>query len=312
VISQGSAVPSELLSQADIACYTAKSLGRNRVAVYRSGESDARRLHRDLQIAARIRGAIENDRFKLFAQEIKPLRSERSVAGRQFEVLLRMVDDDGSLLEPQAFIPAAERYDLMAKIDRWVFRNVLRQFGDDSAAGESFFLSVNLSANSLSDPSFWPFLERELRGSRLSANRLRLEITETALINNLAASSQLVEAAQQAGCTIMLDDFGTGLSSFAYLKRFPIQFLKIDGGFMKSLASSPVDRAIVESINDIAHKLGAATVAEWVENAETVALLRDIGVDFAQGYAIAGVVDVDTVLKPAAADPAGAGLRRIG
>jgi diguanylate cyclase (GGDEF)-like protein/PAS domain S-box-containing protein len=309
IISQAGAVPSELLSQADIACYAAKGHGRNRAVVYRSGESDARRLHRDIKVAASIRGAIEKDRFRLLGQEIRRLAPGNGNV-RHFEVLLRMVEDDGTLLEPQLFIPAAERYDLMAKIDRWVFRSVLREYGDQSFGGADFTVSVNLSANSLSDPTFWPFLEAEFANSRLSPHRLRLEITETALINNIAASSLLVESAQRAGCAIMLDDFGTGLSSFAYLKRFPIQYLKIDGSFMKNLKRNTVDRAIVESINEIAHKLGAETIAEWVEDGETADVLRGIGVDYAQGYAIARPVFLDTILTPIPTErPA---LRRIG
>jgi diguanylate cyclase (GGDEF)-like protein/PAS domain S-box-containing protein len=307
IMSQAGAVPSELLSQADIACYAAKGHGRNRVEVYRSGESDARRLHRDIKVAASIRGAIEQDRFRLLGQEIRRLAPGNGDA-RHFEVLLRMLDDDGRLLEPQLFIPAAERYDLMAKIDRWVFRSVLREYGDQSFGGADFTVSINLSANSLSDPGFWPFLEAEFANSLLSPHRLRLEITETALINNIAASSLLVDSAQRAGCAIMLDDFGTGLSSFAYLKRFPIQYLKIDGSFMKNLKRNTVDRAIVESINDIAHKLGAETIAEWVEETETADVLRGIGVDYAQGYAIARPVLLDTILTPVPERPA---LRRF-
>jgi diguanylate cyclase (GGDEF)-like protein/PAS domain S-box-containing protein len=301
-VSEASSVPSELLSQADIACYTAKSLGRNRVAVYRAGESDARRHHRDLQVAAQIRGAIETDRFRLYAQEIRPLQP-KGETGRHYEILLRMLDEDGSILEPDAFIPAAERYDLMANIDRWVIRAVLGQRGARIGAEPDLSISINLSANSLNDPQFWPFLASELLTSSLPASRLRLEITETSLINNLTASSRLVESAREAGCAIVLDDFGTGLSSFAYLKRFPIDYLKIDGSFMRSLTESGVDHAIVESINDIAHKLGAETIAEWVETPETVAALTALGVDHAQGYAISAPVPLDGILRPEIAKP---------
>lgn len=309
VVSAASSVPGELLSQADIACYTAKSLGRNRVAAYRLGESEAQRLHRDLQIAARIRGAIETDQFRLYAQEIRPLQA-RAGDERHYEILLRMLDEDGSVLEPDMFIPAAERYDLMGNIDRWVMRKVLRDNGARIAVEPGLSISVNVSANSLSDPTFWPFLERELATSGLEASRLRLEITETSLINNLTASIGLVEAARSAGCAIVLDDFGTGLSSFAYLKRFPIDYLKIDGSFMRSLKSSGVDRTIVESINDIAHKLGAATIAEWVEDAETTNIVRSLGVDHAQGYAIARPVPLDDILG-AVRYPAVAARRRL-
>jgi diguanylate cyclase (GGDEF)-like protein/PAS domain S-box-containing protein len=299
-ITASSSVPSELLSQADIACYTAKSLGRNRVAAYRAGESEARRQHRDLQVAARIRGAIETDRFRLYAQEIRSLQPG-GVKGRHYEILLRMLDEDGSILEPDQFIPAAERYDLMSNIDRWVLHAVLSGHGTQILSEPDLSISINLSANSLNDPRFWPYLERELIASRLPAARLRLEITETALINNLSAASLLVDSAREAGCPIVLDDFGTGLSSFAYLKRFPVDYLKIDGSFMRTLKNNNVDRAIVESINDIAHKLGAGTIAEWVEDAETCEILRQLGVDHAQGYAIAPPRPLEEILLPAAA-----------
>ncbi|MEO8666940.1 MAG: PAS domain-containing protein [Bauldia sp.] len=296
----GTTVPGEVLSQADIACYTAKSLGRNRVAVYRAGESEARRQHRDLQVAARIRGAIESGRFQLYAQEIRRLQPG-GTGERHYEILLRMLDDDGSILDPDAFIPAAERYDLMGNIDRWVLSRVLGDYGERIAAEPDLSISINLSANSLSDPHFWPFLESQLEASALPAVRVRLEITETSLINNLSASSLLVESARRAGCAIVLDDFGTGLSSFAYLKRFPIDYLKIDGSFMKNLVDNPVDRTIVESINDIAHKLGATTIAEWVEDAETEEILRAIGIDHAQGFAIKRPVPLDEILLPVSA-----------
>jgi EAL domain-containing protein (putative c-di-GMP-specific phosphodiesterase class I) len=187
----------------------------------------------------------------------------------------------------------------MANIDRWVISTALGEYGARIAAVPDLSVSINLSANSLSDPQFWPFLEDAMANSALSPRRIRLEITETSFIDNLSASSLLVDSARAAGCAIVLDDFGTGLSSFAYLKRFPINYLKVDGSFMKNLDENGVDHAIVESINDIAHKLGAETIAEWVETPEILAVLTALGVDHAQGFAIARPVPLDAILPDA-------------
>jgi diguanylate cyclase (GGDEF)-like protein len=304
VVSAASHVPGELLSQADIACYAAKGNGRSRLVVYRSDESEAVRHHRDLHVAAQIRGAIETDRFRLYAQEIRPLGPPKSKE-RHIEILLRMLDEDGSVLEPSSFIPAAERYDLMANIDRWVVRAVLRSYGERIRAHGDLSVFINLSANSLNEPDFAAFLSDELRSSVIPPGRFNIEITETALINNWSASTKVIGAARAAGAAIVLDDFGTGLSSFAYLKRFPVDYLKIDGSFMHNLRDSGVDRAIVESINDIAHKLGAETIAECIEDAGTIDIVRAMGVDHAQGFAIAAPVPFEEILDSATGRRAG-------
>lgn len=277
----------ELMSRADVACYAAKAAGRNRVSVYRRDESDARRHHRELQVAAGIHSALEANRFRLFAQEIRALGPEpASTPASHIEILVRMLDEHGGLVMPGAFIPAAERYDLMGHVDRWVIQHVLRDFGARLLAVPGLSVSINLSANSLGEPFLLPFLHAELSNSVLPASRIRLEITETALINNMAAANRLVADMRKAGCTMALDDFGAGLSSFAYLKQFPVDYLKIDGSFIRHLAASAVDREIVSSINDIGHRLGIRTVAESVEDEATLDVLREIGVDYAQGYAI--------------------------
>jgi EAL domain-containing protein (putative c-di-GMP-specific phosphodiesterase class I) len=298
---------SELMSRADVACYAAKAAGRSRVSVYRRDESDARRHHRELEVAAGIHSALEANRFRLFAQEIRALQpaanesanesaNEGGGAHRHIEILVRMVDEHGELIMPGAFIPAAERYDLMGHVDRWVIRNVLRGYGERLCAVPGLSVSINLSANSLGEPFLLPFLHAELEASALAASRIRLEITETALINNMAAANRLVAEMRRAGCTVSLDDFGSGLSSFAYLKQFPVDFLKIDGSFIRQLADNAVDREIVSSINDIGHRLGVRTVAEWVEDERTLDALRAIGVDYAQGYVIGRPVALDVFL----------------
>ncbi|RJF90001.1 EAL domain-containing protein [Oleomonas cavernae] len=285
----------DLMSQADVACYAAKSAGRNRVSLYRPGESDAKRHHQDIHVAAGIRAAITANRFRLFAQEILDLRQD----GRRrpyYEILLRLENEAGEMIAPGGFIPAAERYDLMGDVDRWVVRTLLRDYGPRLRGAHDLALAINLSANSLNDPSLWPFMQTELHASGLAPGRLHFEITETALINNLQAASQFVSAARAADCSITLDDFGSGLSSFPYLRQFPVDQIKIDGNFIRQLKTSMADRTIVEAINDLGHRFGATTVAEFIEDAETLAIVREMGVDKAQGYFIGRPVPLDSIL----------------
>jgi EAL domain-containing protein (putative c-di-GMP-specific phosphodiesterase class I) len=290
------------MSRADVACYAAKAAGRNRVSVYRRDESDAQRHHQELQVAAGIHSALDANRFRLFAQEIRALQDE-SAPGSHIEILLRMVDEQGKLVMPGAFIPAAERYDLMGHVDRWVIHHVLCEFGARLAAVPSLTVAINLSANSLGEPFLLPFLHAELHESVLPASQIQLEITETALINNMAAANRLVSEMRSAGCTVALDDFGAGLSSFSYLKQFPVDYLKIDGSFIRHLPGSAVDREIVSSINDIGHRLGMLTVAESVENEQTLEALRAIGVDYAQGYVIGRPMPLEAFLERCQTQP---------
>lgn len=274
---------SELMSRADVACYTAKNQGRNRVAVYNDSNSGAARDHSEIQMAASIREALDAGRFCLYAQRIIPLQA--NTARRPIELLVRLRTSDGLLVPPGAFIPAAERFDLMAAIDRWVIGTALLQYGHELAKIQNLGISLNLSGKSFNDPGFADFLRAVIHGSPVSAGSLCFELTETAVINNMAQAAELMQILSDEGCSVALDDFGSGLSSFNYLKAFPAKIVKIDGSFVRSIAENPIDCAIVTSINQIAHHLGAATVAEYVETMEVADMLRDIGVDFAQGYA---------------------------
>ncbi len=299
-------VPGEILSQADAACYAAKSLGRNQVSIYEPGASDVRRDNSDFRMAASVRSAMDEDRFRLFAQEIRTLQPDEEAAGRCYELLLRMEGADGELVAPASFIPAAERYDLMSPIDRWVINTTFGRYGSLIRAASDLSVSINLSPSSLNDPLLWPFIAETIRSSGVPMKRVRFEITESALISNVSASGHLIKAARAAGCKIVLDDFGTGLSSFSYLRRFPIDYLKIEGGVIGQIDNGGIDQAIVRSINDIAHELGARTIAEWVETEETIEILRAMGIDCAQGYAIARPVLLDSVIG----EPAGEGAAR--
>jgi diguanylate cyclase (GGDEF)-like protein len=293
--------PVDLMSQADVACYAAKSAGRNQVVVYGGRNGTAERHHQELMVASGIREAIEADRFQLFAQEIRALTPPKIGERRAVELLLRMTDATGRVLRPGTFIPAAERYDLMGSLDRWVIENALIERGEALAAIEDLAISINLSANSLNDPLFWPFLKTTLEASRLPPEQVSFEITETALINNIETARNFMTTIRQAGHRLILDDFGTGLSSFTYLRQFPIDGLKIDGSFICNIKDNPVDRVIVEAINEICHKLGIKTVAEFVEDAETLEIVRNIGIDQAQGYVIGRPVPLDMMIEDHAA-----------
>ncbi|WP_158892834.1 MULTISPECIES: EAL domain-containing protein [unclassified Pseudomonas] len=275
----------ELMSQADVACYTAKHAGRNRAALYRAGSEDVERQHREILMASGLREALEQHRFELHAQVIVPTRATGSTA-QHIELLLRLRDVQGQLISPATFIPAAERFGLMSSIDRWVVRQVLVELVPWLQERPELHVGINLSGNSLSDPDFLPELLELIAASPLDPQRLLFELTETAVINKLSVASALISQVRERGCRIALDDFGAGLSSFAYLKHFRVDYVKIDGSFIRTLDQDPLDRAIVESINQVAHHLGAETIAEFVESQATFELLSTIGVDYAQGYAL--------------------------
>lgn len=278
-----------VLSRADTACYTAKDLGRNRVHVYRAGDSELAVRQGEMNWVARITHAIEENRFRLFYQTIMPLADEDR-EGEHFEILLRMLDDDqGELIPPMAFIPAAERYNLMPSIDRWVVSTAFGLYWKIFPATvdvQRHTCTVNLSGPSLCDDHFLEFIKRQFQLYQVPCQHICFEITETAAITNLARATEFINALRVMGCRFSLDDFGSGLSSFTYLKNMAVDYLKIDGSFVRDMVDDPMDAAMVESINQVGHVMGLKTIAECVENEDVLARLREIGVDFVQGYAI--------------------------
>ena len=279
-IMPASNVPA-IMQHADVACYAAKRAGGNRISVYRQGLSDGHERHLELQAAADIRDAISEDRFALLAQKIVAT-GEAQIP--RYELLLRMISRDGGLVSPAHFIPAAERFELMADVDRWVIRRVLHYHAEQLRAVPGVQLCINLSGNSLNDPKFLPFLLDAIEHSVLPPTALTLEITETSLINNLSTAGGIIDTLRSFGCKIALDDFGIGLSSFSYLRNFKADFIKIDGSFVRNMTHSAVDFAIVRAINSIAHEIHSQTVAEFVEDESIFAKVRELGIDFAQGY----------------------------
>jgi EAL domain-containing protein (putative c-di-GMP-specific phosphodiesterase class I) len=237
----------------------------------------------------RIHAALDASRFVLLAQEIRPIRERTPSSARpeprRFELLLRMVDPEGQLIAPMAFIPAAERYGLMPKIDRWVIAHACQELASLRARGVTIpTCMINLSGGSVSDESLSDYISERLAANALSGRHIGFEVTETAAIANLSSASQLMARLHALGCPIGLDDFGSGMSSFSYLKSLPVDFLKIDGSFVRDLTRDPLDHAVVEAISRIGQALHISTVAERVEDGEALDALARIGVDFAQGF----------------------------
>jgi len=272
-----------IMSAADIACYAAKEGGRNRVHVYEAGGVSTR--HREMHWVARVTRAAEENRLELFYQPIVAIGS--ASAPNFHELTVRLRGDDGELVPPSEFIPAAERYNVMSVIDRWVVRQAVELLRERQRHGKPLpTLAVNLSGTSLNEQSFLDFALQNVGDAQIAA-ALCFEITETAAVTNLSDAIHFMRALQARGCRFALDDFGSGISSFLYLKTLPVDFLKIDGQFIKQIADDPVDRSMVEAICKVGRALGIATVAESVETAAVLGELERLGVDFVQGYYLA-------------------------
>jgi diguanylate cyclase (GGDEF)-like protein/PAS domain S-box-containing protein len=294
-ISAENADVASVLSAADSACQAAKEAGRNRVHSFEENDIDLMRRRREMQWAARINNALEEGRFELFRQTILPLQKVEE--GAHYELLLRMRDEQGKIVAPDNFITAAERYGITPQIDRWVIENAFRWLVSEADEREKLAMcSINLSGQSLGDDKFLPYVIDQFHRSGLDATKICFEITETAAIASFSQANRFIQALKELGCKFALDDFGTGLSSFGYLKHFPVDFLKIDGSFVKEILHDPIDREMVRSINEIGHLTGKQTIAEFAENVEIINMLRSLGVDYAQGY---GVSQPQRVLKAA-------------
>lgn len=275
-----------IMSAADLACYAAKDMGRNRVHIYQPTDTALLQRHGEMHWTTQITQALEEDRFVLYAQPIREI-SDAGRNSQHWEILLRIKDEDGGIIPPNTFIPAAERYNKMLSIDRWVVRNVfsaIAEGGFFTAPGSARVIAINLSGASLGDESMLDYICTTSKESGISLNEICFEITETVAISNLTKATHFINELKTRGCRFSLDDFGSGLSSFGYLKNLPVDYIKIDGGFVKDMVTDPIDRAMVEAINQIGHVMQIQTIAEWVENEETLTLLRQIGVNFAQGY----------------------------
>ncbi len=282
-----------VMSSADVACYSAKDMGRNQVHLYR--DTDASMRHEEMKWVSRITSAVEEERLELFFQPIIGIGKCEGKQRGHYELLLRMRDEDGQLVSPDQFIPSAERYNLMSTLDRWVIHEALSKLADRSTDGDArYTIAINLSGTSLSEDRFLDFVIDELEKQDLPKGAICFEITETAAISNLSRVVHFMNTLKKLGCKFSLDDFGSGLSSFTYLKNLPVDYLKIDGQFIRNVAEDDVDESMVKAIREVGHAMGIETIAERVETKQVLDKLGSLGVEFAQGYYIARPASVAT------------------
>ena len=293
-VNEASADSHGLLSAADSACLMAKEQGRNRIHVYQEDDEDLARRHGEMQWAVRIPRALEEDSFRLYFQPMAPVVG-RGKEGAHYEILIRLVED--TVLDPAVFFPAADRYQLSSRLDRWVIESTFRWILDHPEHLRDLFLcSINLSGHSLSEEAFLKFVTDMLGQFPIPPDKICFEITETVAIANFSRANEFMHELKAQGCQFALDDFGSGLSSFAYLKNLPVDYLKIDGLFVQDILDDSLDLALVRSINEIGQVLGMKTIAERVESAAILEKLREIGVDYAQGFEIGRPRPIDDLL----------------
>ena len=296
---------STIMSAADVACYSAKDSGRNRVHTYSEGHAPERL--REMQWVSRINQAVEEDRLVLYFQPIVPIRREAESL-RQFELLLRMRDESGQLVQPNEFIPAAERFNLMPAIDRWVVHQAcaLAHRRADEGVRQLYTLTINVSTTTINDEQFLDYVIAEIASADLSPGALCFELTETTAMTSLAAATHFIKELRQRGVRFSLDDFGSGLSSFMFLKNLPVDYIKIDGQFVHNVTRDRIDRSMVEAITQISTTMGISTIAERVDSADVLHQLAEIGVQYAQGHYIASPqpVEVMTAMLAEPEEPA--------
>jgi diguanylate cyclase (GGDEF)-like protein/PAS domain S-box-containing protein len=291
-IRQDSESIESLLSAADVACYSAKDLGRNRVHVYQHGAAPER--HAEMQWVSRVTRAIDEDRLELYFQPIVPVGNNPDRRGH-YELLVRMRDENGRLVPPNAFIPAAERYNVMPMVDRWVIMQALEHLMFRPEAGfteDGYTLAINLSGTSLNDDKFLEFVLAAIDEYQPMPASICFEITETAAISHLGRAAHFMNELKARGCEFSLDDFGNGLSSFSYLQNLPVDYIKIDGNFVRNISSNHVHQCMVDAIHRVGKAMGIRMIAEHVESRETLDVLERIGVDFVQGFHVAAPAPV--------------------
>jgi EAL domain-containing protein (putative c-di-GMP-specific phosphodiesterase class I) len=270
-----------------MACYAAKDGGRNRVHLYKPSDEEVAERRGEMDWVSEILDAIETGRLYLMVQPIMPLDACNGGRPSHYELLLRMRDRRGNEILPMAFLPAAERYNLMSEIDGWVIRTVMAEIAGNVHLPADCMLLLNLSGNSLADEDFVDFLTDQLATISLPLSRLCFEIAEASAISNLRSIGDSIKRLRKLGCRVSLDDFGSGLSAFGYLKNMQVDYIKIDGGLVRDMLHDPVDAAMVRAINEIGHVVGVETIAECIETGEVMDALRELGVDYGQGHSIA-------------------------
>lgn len=275
------------MSAADSACYIAKEAGRNQLQIAHMGDRRLQQRHGEMQWASRLTRALEKDQFTLYFQPIIPC-ANKSRHYTYLEILLRLIDDDGTVIAPGAFLYAAEKYNMVSSIDRWVIENSMAWLAEtEKSDGRPITISINISGQTIGSPDMLKFIIDKMEETGAPAGQIIFEVTETAAIENITSATSFMLTLRGCGFRFSLDDFGSGLSSFTYLKKLPVDFLKIDGAFVRDILSDPVDYAMVRSINELGQLLGKETIAEFVETTGLADELERMGVNYVQGYAFA-------------------------
>ncbi len=288
-----------LMAMADAACYAAKNAGRNQVWLYQDTDTYLVSQQAEMTLVSDLHDALAKDRFELHAQKLIPLQSSGTERGLHCEVLIRLRDVEGNLVSPAVFIPAAENYGLIYKIDRWVIEQTLKLLGSDAdILAKVSVCSINLSGQSFAQSDLVGFITNCMHQYGVPGHKLCFEVTETAAVSQLSQVADFIRAMRELGCQFALDDFGSGQSSFRYLKHLPVNYLKIDGSFVQDMLQDKMNEALVRGMYEIAHSLGMQTVAEFVETAEVANSLRDIGVDYAQGWHFHRAQPLQRLLQP--------------
>ncbi|HRG45908.1 MAG TPA: EAL domain-containing protein [Leptospiraceae bacterium] len=281
----------EILSRADMACYAAKEAGRNRAHIYIEDDRQMTFRMQEMQWLSRLNESLEQDLFTLYKQPIVSIPYNKDTSVLFYEFLLRLRTDNGSLIMPDVFMRAAERYNLMPSLDRWVvenaFRYIAKHFANKEERKQETRFFINLSGASMSDNNFFNFTFKKMQEYGIEPGLICFEITETVAISDFKKAIDFIKEVRSRGSYFALDDFGSGMSSFSYLKNFTVDYVKIDGSFVRDMKDDPLDYAIVESINKISHIVGLKTIAEFVEDMGTMDILEKLGIDYAQGFGIA-------------------------
>ena len=297
-IYKGLNTPNRILSVADAACRVAKSKGGNRIHLYKPNDQDVLKQRGHMVWLGRLKKAFEAGNFKLVAQPIHPLNAvEFQHAFHHYETLIRLYDENNQPVAPDEFIPAAEYYSMMPRLDRWVVHNLIQALTQITQKEPLPVFAVNLSGQSLDESDFLKFVLDEIQQANINPAMLCFEITERVAIHNLDLARKFIKTLKDLGCSFSLDDFATGVSSFGYLKSLPVDYLKIDGSFIKDIINDVVAAEMVRSVNQVGHMMGIKVIAEYVENDQIIQLLREIGVDFGQGYGISKPIPMADVVK---------------
>jgi diguanylate cyclase (GGDEF)-like protein/PAS domain S-box-containing protein len=289
-----------VLAAADDACYIAKDEGGRRIKIYETTDTTFKKRRGEMQWVTRLTGALEENRFELYYQSIVPIQEADGEENEKIEILLRMLDENGEVVPPKDFLPAAERYNLMPLVDRWVVRTAMQKMVElNTVQGIRRQFSINLSADTIAEENFFEFIQEQFAEFGVSPEDFCFEITETIAISNMNTAGRFIKELKRIGCVFALDDFGSGFSSFNYLKNMPVDMLKIDGSFVMDMDVNPVNSAMVEAINNLGHVMKIKTIAEFVKNTQILEELKKLGVDYAQGYEIGRPAPLEGLLTSA-------------